>query len=95
MNASKSKEETHFEKEAGSIECGPCRIIQDNHIVELTSWDSGWRGLLNESRAGVLVECGDRINGKSKICPTAETVNYLVTFLYVHVFKHIFSRLWL
>lgn len=33
------------------------------------------------------------IDGKSKICPTVETVNYLIVFLYVHMFKHVSSKL--
>lgn len=36
MNDSNSKAEMDFEKEAESVECGPCRVIQEDRVVELT-----------------------------------------------------------
>lgn len=36
MNESNSKAEINFEKEAGSVECGPCRVLQEDHVVQLT-----------------------------------------------------------
>lgn len=36
VNESNGKAEMDFEKEAHSVKCGPCRVIQEDHVAELT-----------------------------------------------------------